>query len=176
METPHANLCASMRHINGVYTQAYNRRHKVVGHLFQGRYKALVVNRDAYYLELIRYIHLNPWRAKMVRQIGDFKYSGHRAVIDKEWAKRWKDWYDREVILKEFGRKENEAVKRYIEFVNLGKGMAIHWRMPSEDTRWETVALRIGCGRGLLMVKIIGSCLVQDICGCGLTLTMWYRR
>ena len=123
METPQANLCASMRHINGVYTQAYNRRHKVVGHLFQGRYKALVVDRDAYYLELIRYIHLNPWRAKMVRQIGDFKYSGHRAVIDKEWAKRWKDWYDREVILKEFGRKENEAVKRYIEFVNLGKGM-----------------------------------------------------
>jgi len=123
IETPHANLCASMHQINGVYTQAYNRRHKVVGHLFQGRYKALVVDRDAYYLELIRYIHLNPWRAKIVKEVGDFKYSGHRAVIDKEWAKRWNDWYDRDIILKEFGRSENEAVRRYVEFVNAGKGM-----------------------------------------------------
>lgn len=124
METPRANLCASMHHINGVYTQAHNRRHKVVGHLFQGRYKAVVVDRDAYYLELIRYIHLNPWRAKMVKRLEDFKYSGHRAVIDKEWARRWKDWYDRDVVLKEFGRKETESLKRYLGFVNAGKGMA----------------------------------------------------
>jgi REP element-mobilizing transposase RayT len=122
METPNTNLCASMRHINGVYTQAFNRRHKVVGHLFQGRYKAFVVDRDAYYLELIRYIHLNPWRAKMVRTLGDFRYSGHRALLDKRWAVRWKNWFDREMILGEFGRKEKEAIVRYREFVNAGKG------------------------------------------------------
>lgn len=124
METPHANLCASMRHINGVYTQAYNRRHKAVGHLLQGRYKAIVVDRDVYYLELIRYIHLNPWRAKMVKRLEDFKYSGHLAITDREWARRWKDWYDRSVILKEFGRKESDSVRRYLEFVNAGKGKA----------------------------------------------------
>lgn len=123
VETPHANLSASMHHINGVYTQAYNRRHRVVGHLFQGRYKAIVVDREAHYLELIRYIHLNPWRAKMVKRVGDFKYSGHRAIIDKEWARRWEDWYDREAILKEFGHRDGDATERYCEFVNAGKGM-----------------------------------------------------
>lgn len=122
METPHANLCASMRHINGVYTQAYNRRHKVVGHLLQGRYKAIVVDRDSYYLELIRYIHLNPWRAKMVKNPDSFKYSGHRALVDKEWAKKWNDWYDRNVVLRNFGRRESEAIESYREFVDGGKG------------------------------------------------------
>lgn len=124
METPDANVCASMRHINGVYTQAFNRRHKVVGHLFQGRYKAFVVDRDAYYLELIRYIHLNPWRAGIVRRLNDFKYSSHCAVINDVWSRRWRIWYDRNVILGEFGRNKQEAVGRYCEFINAGKGMA----------------------------------------------------
>lgn len=123
IETPHANLSASMRHINGRYTQKFNKRHKVVGHLFQGRYKAFVVDHDAYYLELVRYIHLNPWRANMVKQLDSFRYSGHRAIIDKTWAKRWQDWYDRDIVLAEFGRREGDALRRYREFVNAGKGM-----------------------------------------------------
>ena len=123
IETPSANLCSSMRHINGVYTQAYNRRHKRVGHLFQGRYKSIVVDRDAYYLELIRYIHLNPWRAGIVRRLDDFKYSSHKAIVDKQWGRRWKMWYDGDVILREFGRSEGEAIRHYREFVNAGKEM-----------------------------------------------------
>ena len=123
METPDANLSASMHHINGVYTQAFNRRYKRVGHLFQGRYKSIVVDRGEYYLELIRYIHLNPWRARMERRFGDFKYSGHSAIMSKKWADRWRTWYDVGSILKEFGRREKEAIRRYREFVEAGKGM-----------------------------------------------------
>src|SRR6266571_8366879 len=62
IETPKAGLNRALRYLNGVYTQAFNRRHKRVGHLFQGRYKAILVEKDSYLLELSRYIHLNPVR------------------------------------------------------------------------------------------------------------------
>lgn len=123
METPDANLSMSMRQINGVYTQAFNRRHKTVGHLLQGRFKAIVVDRDSYYLELIRYIHLNPLRAGVARTLDDFKYSGHRAIIDKSWEKRCEPWFARCRLLQEFGPYENEALRRYREFVSEGKGV-----------------------------------------------------
>ena len=67
IETPEANLTKGMRHLNGVFTQWSNRRHKRSGHLFQGRYKAILVDRDSYFLELARYIVLNPVRAAMVK-------------------------------------------------------------------------------------------------------------
>jgi REP-associated tyrosine transposase len=64
VETPKANLSLGMRQLNGVYTQAFNRRHKRVGHLFQGRFKAILVEKESYLLELCRYIVLNPVRVK----------------------------------------------------------------------------------------------------------------
>ena len=67
LHTRLANLSRLMRHLNGVYTQAFNRRHGLAGHLFQGRFKAILVDSDAYLLELARYIVLNPVRAKMVK-------------------------------------------------------------------------------------------------------------
>ncbi len=121
-ETPHANLSASMHHINAHYTQAFNKRHKTVGHLLQGRFKAIVVDREAYYLELIRYINLNPWRAKIVSELDDFNYSSHKAVIDPLWARKWAAWYDRDMLLSNFGRREAEAVRSYRAFVESGKG------------------------------------------------------
>src|SRR5215813_14874367 len=75
LETPNANLAQALRHLNGVYTQAFNRRHRRVGHLFQGRYKAIVVEKEAYLLELCRYVVLNPVRAKMVTQPRAWKWS-----------------------------------------------------------------------------------------------------
>ena len=63
VETPDANLSKAMRQLNGVFTQASNRRHHRSGHLFQGRFKAILVDRDAYLLELTRYVVLNPVRA-----------------------------------------------------------------------------------------------------------------
>ena len=64
IETPDANLSKGMRQLNGVYTQRFNRTHARVGHVFQGRFKAILVHKDSYLLELARYVVLNPLRAK----------------------------------------------------------------------------------------------------------------
>ena len=69
LETPDANLATGMRQLNGVYTQRFNRAHGRVGHVFQGRYKAVLVERDSYLLELARYVVLNPLRVKMVEPL-----------------------------------------------------------------------------------------------------------
>ena len=86
VETPDANLSKGMRQLNGVYTQATNRRHGLVGHLFQGRFKAVLVERDAYLLELARYVVLNPVRAAMVSDAGDWPWSSYRAMIGQQPA------------------------------------------------------------------------------------------
>ena len=80
VETPNANLAKGMRQLNGVYTQAFNRGHARVGHVFQGRYKAILVQKESYLLELARYIVLNPVRARMVRSAKDWPWSSYRST------------------------------------------------------------------------------------------------
>jgi REP element-mobilizing transposase RayT len=80
VETPEANLSKAMRQLNGVYTQAFNRRHDRVGHVLQGRFKAIVVDRDSYLLELCRYVVLNPVRAKTTRKPDTYPWSSYRAT------------------------------------------------------------------------------------------------
>jgi hypothetical protein len=75
VETPEANLARGMRRLNGVYPQAFNRRHRRVGHVLQGRYKAILVDRDAYLLELCRYVVLNPVRARLVADPAEWPWS-----------------------------------------------------------------------------------------------------
>ena len=75
VETIDANLSTGMRQLNGIYTQKFNRQHDRVGHLFQGRYKAIVVEKESYLLELCRYIVLNPVRAKIVNNPGKYRWS-----------------------------------------------------------------------------------------------------
>jgi len=89
--TRQANLSLLMRHINGVYTQTYNRRHHKVGHLFQGRFKAILVDRDAYLLEVCRYVDLNPVRARMVRKPAAWAWSSYRAHVGQAPAPQWLD-------------------------------------------------------------------------------------
>jgi REP element-mobilizing transposase RayT len=91
LHTRQANLSLLMRHINGVYTQAYNRRHRKVGHLFQGRFKAILVDRDAYLLEVCRYVDLNPVRARLVRRPDAWPWSSYRAHVGKCAAPAWLD-------------------------------------------------------------------------------------
>src|SRR6266508_2494227 len=91
IETPDGNLSKGMRQLNGVYTQAYNRRHHRVGHLFQGRFKGILVQKESHYLEVCRYVVLNPVRAKAVKQPREWPWN--RATAD--WlgfpaASRWK--------------------------------------------------------------------------------------
>jgi REP element-mobilizing transposase RayT/DNA-directed RNA polymerase specialized sigma24 family protein len=91
LHTRQANLSLLMRHINGVYTQAFNRRHHKVGHLFQGRFKAILVDRDAYLLEVCRYVDLNPVRARIVRKPDAWAWSSYRAHTGKAIAPEWLD-------------------------------------------------------------------------------------
>ena len=89
--TRQANLSLVMRQINGVYTQGFNRRHNKVGHVFQGRFKAILVDREAYLLELCRYVELNPVRAGMVVQPGQWPWSSYLAHTGQRPVPPWLD-------------------------------------------------------------------------------------
>jgi REP element-mobilizing transposase RayT len=120
VETPDANLSQGMRQLNGVYTQRFNRRHGLVGHLFQGRYKAILVQKESYLLEVSRYVVLNPVRAGMVGAPQDWPWSSFRVMLDghepelksldTEWSLSW------------FGLKHDDAVRAYAQFVISGIG------------------------------------------------------
>lgn len=86
VETLEANLSRAMKQINGVYSQSFNRRHDRVGHLFQGRFKALLVERDSYLVELSRYIHLNPVRAGITEDAESYRWSSARAYSGRSQA------------------------------------------------------------------------------------------
>lgn len=115
METPRGNLSKIMLHINGAYTNYFNIRHKRRGHLFQGRYKAILVEADSYAGELSRYIHLNPVRAAMVDMPEKHKWSSYQYYTVK---KKRPEWLTIDFILCYFGNNDVQARKRYEEFVN----------------------------------------------------------
>jgi putative transposase len=122
IETPEANLSKGMRQLNGVYTQIFNRRYGRVGHLFQGRYKAMLVEKEGYLLELARYVVLNPVRAGLVSHPGGWKWSSYGATVGEEEAPAFLvvDW-----VLGQFSRKRREAQKAYRNFVAEGKGVKL---------------------------------------------------
>jgi len=114
VETREGNLSLGMRQLNGVYTQAFNRRHKRVGHLFQGRYKAILVEKEAHLLELCRYVVLNPVRAGLAKRPEGWKGSSYRATAGgaKKPVFLEVDW-----VLSQFGRRRAEAKKGYLRYV-----------------------------------------------------------
>ncbi len=91
LHTRKANLSLLMRHLNGVYTQAFNRRHNKVGHLLQGRFSAILVDRDAYLLEVCRYVELNPVRARMVDEPAQWPWSSYRGHVGQASTPQWLD-------------------------------------------------------------------------------------
>ena len=91
VHTRQANLSRLMRHVNGVYTQAFNRRHGLVGHLFQGRFKAILVDRDAYLLALCRYVERNPVAAGMVVAADEWPWSSYRSHVGLAATPSWLD-------------------------------------------------------------------------------------
>jgi putative transposase len=124
VETPDANLSQGMRQLNGVYTQRFNRRHRRVGHVFQGRYKGIIVQKDTYLLELARYIVLNPVRARMVRSANEWRWSSYRATAGFSEAPAW---LAIDLILTAFAARRGEAQKRYREFIAQGKDQPSPW-------------------------------------------------
>ena len=91
LHTREANLSRLMRHVNGVYTQHFNRRHGLAGHVFQGRFKAILVDRDAYLLALCRYVERNPVAAKLVAAAADWPWSSYRAHVCQSPTPDWLD-------------------------------------------------------------------------------------
>ena len=130
LETVEPNLGLAMRHLNGDYTQYFNRRHHTVGHLFQGRYKAILVQKESYLIELSRYIVLNPVRAKMVATPEEWPWSSHRYFLGQAAVPCWLDcdW-----LLRQFGGRRTEAVAAYQKFVAEGIGKA----SPLAETRYQ---------------------------------------
>lgn len=124
LETPQPNLSRGMRQLNGVYTQQFNRRHKKVGHLFQGRFKAILVERDSYLLELARYIVLNPVRAKACRRPEDYRWSSYRATLGLAPAPAGLSvsW-----VLGQFAKTPEVARRRYRQFVHAGINAPSPW-------------------------------------------------
>jgi putative transposase len=116
-ETPEANLSTGMRQLNGVYTQSFNRRHRRVGHLFQGRYNAQLVEQGSYLLEVARYIVLNPVRAKRVSSPADYQWSSYRSTVGLRQAEPFLStvW-----ILDQFALNNHTARRRYQTFVYQG--------------------------------------------------------
>ena len=124
LETPDGNLSLGMRQLNGVYTQVFNKRHNRAGHLLQGRYKGILVQKDSHLLEVSRYVVLNPVRARMAETADAWKWSSYRATAGKGGppACLTTDW-----ILGQFSRQRSLAEKEYARFVQQGTGKESIW-------------------------------------------------
>src|SRR6185312_11425582 len=111
IETPESNLSKGMRQLNGVYTQRFNRWHGRVGHVFQGRYKAIIVQKESYLLELARYVVLNPIRAGMVPTPDEWQWSSYRATAGLAPAPSWLtiNW-----LLAAFSERRSKAIRSYM--------------------------------------------------------------
>ena len=122
LRTGHAPLATVMRRLLTGHALWYNRRHRRYGHLFQNRYKSVLCQEDAYLLELVRYIHLNALRARLVPNLSSldkYSFSGHSVLMDR----RSNDWQDTAAVLRLFGEKVSAARRQYRGYVE--KGIAL---------------------------------------------------
>ncbi|MCP4233866.1 MAG: helix-turn-helix domain-containing protein, partial [Aestuariibacter sp.] len=125
IETLAPNLSKGMKYLNGTYTQAFNRCHNRVGHIYQGRYKAILVEKESYLLELSRYIVLNPVKAGMVRSAKDWKWSSYRStagLCEREPC------LNTDGLLSLFSKRQKQAQNSYREFVSQGKNQPKIWQ------------------------------------------------
>ena len=122
IKTPEPNLSEGMRHLNGVYTQAFNRRHARVGHVLQGRYTSIVVEKERHLLELARYVVLNPVRTETVRYARLWRWSSYRATAGQTAAP---EFLTMKWILSQFYKNIGRARRAYCEFVKNGRGVSV---------------------------------------------------
>ena len=125
IETPNANLSKGMRELNGVYTQGFNQRNRRMGHLFQGRYKAIIVEKDSHLMSLCRYVVLNPVRVGLIERPEQWRWSSYRATIGsvKRASFLTIDW-----ILSQFDRRKRVAMEKYRRFVMEGIDKESPWK------------------------------------------------
>ena len=122
LRTPKGNLSRVMRHVNGIYTQRFNRRHRRDGTLFRGRYKAILIDAEAYLAAVVRYIHLNAVEAGIVKMPEDYRWASHRYYLEAKGAPNWLN--TQEAVEQIGGRRafhefvlsgNEESLKRYYE-------------------------------------------------------------
>ncbi len=151
LETPEANLSKAIRHLNGVYTQKFNRTHDRVGHLFQGRFKAIHVEKGSHLLELCRYLALNPVRAGMVKHPREWRWSSYRATAGVSGKEPWLEvnW-----VLSQFGKRFKVAQASYRKFVLEGIG--------KKGSPWDEMGGSIYYGGEALKEKLKGLLKRKD--------------
>jgi putative transposase len=135
VQTPEPNLSRGMHWLNSVYVGWFNRVHKRSGHLYQGRFKAFLIDEEAYFAEVLRYVVLNPVRAKMVEKPEDYRWSSYRAMAGLESAP---DWLDLAAALPLFGGEQEPAQAAYRQFVLAKIGC--------EDRLWEKLTNQLYLG------------------------------
>ena len=143
IETPEGNLSAGMRHLNGVYTQAYNRVHHQDGHLFKGRFKAVLVEKESHLLELCRYVVLNPVRAAMVERPEQHPWSSYLPTLGKAIGP---EFLCTEWVLANFSATLAEARRRYRQFVKEGMGL--------RESPWEKLCGQVILGTELFVEQV----------------------
>jgi len=114
LETPRGNLSKILHYINGAYTTYFNIKRSRFGHLFQGRFKGILVDKDEYCKELSRYVHLNPVRAGMVKTPLEYPWSSYRYFVGRD---KKPEWLTTEFILGDFGGEGGRGFKKYREYV-----------------------------------------------------------
>ena len=142
LETPEGNLSRGMRRLNGTYTQAFNRRHERVGHVLQGRFTSILVDKDAYLLELCRYIVLNPVRAQLARTVHAWPWSSYRATAGRASIP---PWLGVTTVHRLFHRTKIGAQQRYQQFVREGI---------NEPSPWNQVRGQIFLGNEAFLAKM----------------------
>lgn len=152
IETPEGNLSAGMRQLNGVYTQTFNRKHDRVGHLFQGRFKSILIDKDSYLLELCRYIVLNPVRSGTARHPAQYPWSSYAATIGQAPRPTFlhTDW-----ILDNFSQIRDEARIAYQKFVADG--------LENPPSPWQALREQIALGSDIFVQKIKDLIEEQDL-------------
>jgi REP element-mobilizing transposase RayT len=113
LETPKGNLLKVMHGLNGRYTGYFNRKYGRAGHLFQGRYRGIIIDKDSYLIPLSRYVHLNPVRARVVERPEHYRWSSYRGYIGRE---KECGWIEYSWVLPQFGRYRNGARRKYKKY------------------------------------------------------------
>src|SRR4030043_1555448 len=122
VQTPDANVSRCMRHIDGVYTQRFNKENRSDGQLFLGRYKAILIDADSYLLAVLRYVHRNPLRAGLVENLDAYPWSSHGGYVSS--AKEW-DWLCRDMIFSLLTEDCSRRLRGYRRYINEGDSSGI---------------------------------------------------
>jgi putative transposase len=153
IRTPEANLSRGMHWLSGTYAAWFNKRHRRCGHLFQGRFHSFLVDEENYLVEVLRYVVLNPVRAKMVEHPADYRWSSYRATAGLAAAP---EWLNLDAALELFGGSRAEAHRRYVDFVGMKIG--------STERLWDAVvhAVYLGTESWLKRVRRIVESKVRS--------------